>query len=216
MKINNFMIFGDSYSTHKNHIPDGFAYYYADEGRNEGRDEQKMRAHETWWWQFKERTGANLVHNNSWSGSTIGYTGYSGDCSKTSSFICRYDKLVDSGFFKENDIDTVLVFGGTNDDWSEAPLGEMKFSDFKREDLFSVLPAICYFMTRLKSDLPNANIVFIANCGIKKEIVECMKKAAEKLGVKVVELSDIDKQHSHPTILGMTQICDQIIAQLDV
>ena len=216
MKINNFMIFGDSYSTHKNHIPDGFAYYYADEGRNEGRDEQKMLVEQTWWWQFKERTGATLVHNNSWSGSTIGYTGYSGDCSKTSSFICRYDKLVDSGFFKDNDIDTVLVFGGTNDDWSGAPLGEMKFSDFKREDLFSVLPAICYFMTRLKSDLPNANVVFIANCGIKKEIVECMKKIAEKLDVKVVELSDIDKQHSHPTILGMTQICDQIIAQLDV
>lgn len=216
MKINNFMIFGDSYSTHKNHIPEGFAYYYADEGRDAGRDEQKMRAQETWWWQFKERTGVTLVHNNSWSGSTIGYTGYSGDCSKTSSFICRYDKLADTGFFKDNDIDTVLVFGGTNDDWSGAPLGEMKFSDFKREDLFSVLPAICYFMTRLKSDLPNANVVFIANCGIKKEIVECMKKAAEKLDVKVVELSDIDKQHSHPTILGMTQICDQIIAQLDV
>lgn len=216
MKIKNFMIFGDSYSTHKNHIPDGYVYYYADEGRDEGRDEQKMSAQETWWWQFKEKTGANLVQNNSWSGSTIGYTGYGGDCSKTSSFICRYEKLFDAGFFKENEIDTVLVFGGTNDDWSGAPLGEMKFSDFKREDLFSVLPAICYFMTRLKSDLPNANVVFIANCGIKKEIVECMKKAAEKLDVKVVELSDVDKQHSHPTILGMTQICDQIIAQLDV
>ena len=214
--MKNFMIFGDSYSTHKNHIPEGYVYYYADEGRNEGRPEQKMLVEQTWWWQIKEKTGANLVHNNSWSGSTIGYTGYSGDCSKTSSFICRYDKLADTGFFKDNDIDTVLVFGGTNDDWSGAPLGEMKFSDFKREDLFSVLPAICYFMTRLKSDLPNANVVFIANCGIKKEIVECMKKAAEKLDVKVVELSDIDKQHSHPTILGMTQICDQIIAQLDV
>ena len=106
--MKNFMIFGDSYSTHKNHIPDGYAYYYADEGRNEGRPEQKMLVEQTWWWQIKEKTGANLVHNNSWSGSTIGYTGYSGDCSKTSSFICRYEKLFDSGFFNENEIQYLI------------------------------------------------------------------------------------------------------------
>ncbi len=216
MGIKNFVIFGDSYSTHKNHIPEGYVYYYADEGRDEARPEQKMRAEQTWWWQFKERTGANLVHNNSWSGSTIGYTGYGGDCSKTSSFICRYEKLFDGGFFKENEIDTIFVFGGTNDDWSGAPLGEMKFSDFKREDLFSVLPAICYLMTRLKNDVPNARIVFIANCGIKNEIVDCMKTAAERLGAEVIEISDIEKEHSHPTILGMRQICEQLINQLKI
>lgn len=214
--MKNFMIFGDSYSTHKNHIPEGYVYYYADEGRDEGRDEQKMLAEQTWWWQLKERTGANLVHNNSWSGSTIGYTGYGGDCSKTSSFICRYEKLFDAGFFKENDIDTILVFGGTNDDWSGAPLGEMKFSDFKREDLFSVLPAICYLMSRLKSDLPEVKTVFIINCGLRSEITECMKKAAEHLGASVVELSDVEKQHSHPTVLGMKQICEQVATQLEI
>ena len=110
--MKNFMIFGDSYSTHKNHIPEGYVYYYADEGRDEGRGEQKMLAEQTWWWQLKERTGANLVHNNSWSGSTIGYTGYSGDCSKTSSFICRYEKLFD-GLYALTDEEAVKKqFGG--------------------------------------------------------------------------------------------------------
>ena len=107
-----------------------------------------MLVEQTWWGQIKEKTGATLVHNNSWSGSTIGYTGYSGDCSKTSSFICRYEKLFDSGFFNENEIDTIFVFGGTNDAWADAPLGEIKYTDIKREDLFSVLPAICYLAAR--------------------------------------------------------------------
>lgn len=210
--MKNFMIFGDSYSTHKNHIPEGYVYYYADEGRDEGRDEQKMRAEETWWWQLKEKTGANLVLNNSWSGSTIGYTGYSGDCSKTSSFICRYEKLFEGGFFKENDIDTIIVFGGTNDSWANAPLGEIKYTDIKREELFSVLPAICYFASRLKNDLPDKRVIFIANSGIKAEIVNCMKDACDRLCMDLVELTDtVDKQHSHPTVLGMKQIYEQVV-----
>ena len=209
-----FMIFGDSYSTHKNHIPDGYVYYYADEGRNEGRPEQKMLVEQTWWWQIKEKTGANLVHNNSWSGSTIGYTGYSGDCSKTSSFICRYEKLFDSGFFNENEIDTIFVFGGTNDAWADAPLGEIKYTDIKREDLFSVLPAICYLAARLKEDVPNARIIFIANCGIKTEIVDCMKDVCKHFDMDIVELSDIEKEHSHPTVLGMKQICEQVLTKI--
>ena len=209
--MKNFMIFGDSYSTHKDHIPEGYAYYYADEGRNEGREEQKMLVNQTWWWQIKEKTGSNLVLNNSWSGSTIGYTGYSGDCSKTSSFICRYEKLLDGGFFRENDIDTIFVFGGTNDSWADAPLGEMKLSDFKREDLFSVLPAICYLATRLKNDLPDKRVIFIANSGIKSEIVECMRSVSSMYGMDFVELTGaVDKQHSHPTILGMKQIFEQV------
>ena len=97
--IKNFMIFGDSYSTHRDHIPEGYAFYYTDEGRKPEEPVTKMKYEETWWGRFIAKTGANLVHNNSWSGSTIGYTGYSGDCSKRSAFIYRYRKLMEEGFF---------------------------------------------------------------------------------------------------------------------
>ena len=212
--IGNLLIFGDSYSTHKEHIPEKYAFYYCDEGRSPEEPVTIMTVEKTWWWQFIESTDAKLIRNDSWSGSTIGYTGYAGDCSKTSSFIYRYDTLIEAGFFKENKIDTIVVFGGTNDSWSKAPLGEDMYEGWKREDLFSVKPAICYFMSRLKKENPESRIVFIANCDINPEIVESMKKATERFGVEYVELSGITKEKGHPTPVGMKQICEQVLEQL--
>lgn len=211
---NRFVIFGDSYSTHKDYIPKEYPHYYCDEGRAPDQPVTKMRMQQTWWGQLIERTGACLVLNNSWSGSTIGYTGYVGDCSSSSSFIYRYRKLVEKGFFAENEIDMILVFGGTNDSWSNAPLGVEQYSDFSESDLYNVLPAICYFMTTLKRDFPNVRLVFIGNCDIKCEILDCMRNAAQKMNVEFVALHDIDKMAGHPTALGMTQICEQVIEKL--
>lgn len=215
MNIKRFVIFGDSYSTHKDHIPDGYAYYYCDGGRDAEVPVTKMLASETWWGRFLNETGAELVQNDSWSGSTIGYTGYMGVNASTSSFITRYLKHYDAGFFKNNEIDTVFVFGGTNDSWANAPLGEIKYEDFEDSDLFCVFPAICYLMKRLKEDLNGVRVIFIANCEIKISIVECMKAAAKKFGAQVIVLHDVDKECGHPTKLGMKQICEQIIASLE-
>ena len=212
--INRLVIFGDSYSTHRDHIPQEYPYYYCNEGRTPDQPVTKMQMRETWWGQMMERTDATLVLNDSWSGSTIGYTGYAGDCSTSSSFIYRYRKLVENGFFTKNEIDTIIVFGGTNDSWSNAPLGVEKYSDFYENELFSVLPSICYFMKTLKYEHPNARVVFIGNCDIKREILDCMQHAAQQFSVDFVELHDIDKINGHPTVLGMTQICEQIIEKL--
>ena len=213
--INRFVIFGDSYSTHLNHIPEGYAHYYCDEGRAPDQPVTKMRMQQTWWGQMMERSGASLVRNDSWSGSTIGYTGYAGDCSTSSSFIYRNRQLVKQGFFAQNPVDTIFVFGGTNDSWSNAPLGEEKYTDFCEQDLFSVLPAICHFVVTLHKEHPHARLVLIGNCDIKREILDCMKHIAERLSVEFVELHDVDKINGHPTVLGMTQICDQVMDAIE-
>ena len=212
--INNFVIFGDSYSTHSDFIPKGYLSYYYNEIEESDNPVKKMSPEETWWGRLIENEGAKLVLNDSWSGSTIGYTGYAGDCSHSSSFIYRYRRLSESGFFKENKVDTVFVFGGTNDSWSNAPLGKEMLSDWKEDDLFSVLPAICYFMHTLRADLPDVHLVIIANCGIKKEIVDCLKDSAERFGADFVELSDVEKEPDHPTVLGMAQIYRQVISKI--
>ena len=212
--INRFVIFGDSYSTHRDYIPEEYPHYYCNEGRAPDQPVTKMQMRETWWGQMMERTEAALVLNDSWSGSTIGYTGYAGDCSTSSSFIYRYRQLMEKGFFAENDIDTIIVFGGTNDSWSNAPLGDEKYSDFNEDELFNVLPAICYFMTTLKKEHPHTRVVFIGNCDIKHEIISCMRNASEQINVDFVELHDIDKINGHPTVLGMTQICEQVMEKL--
>ena len=125
-----------------------------------------------------------------------------------------YHKLVASGFFETNRIDTIFVFGGTNDSWSNAPLGKEQFSDWHKKDLFCVLPAICYFVNQLKQNHPHARVVLIANCDIKSEIIECLRNAAQRMGVECVELREIDKDAGHPTVLGMQQIYEQLIEQL--
>ena len=211
--IGNLMILGDSYSTLKGYIVKEDAYYYFPEETDPPQAVKTMQLEETWWHRFIRATGAKLVRNDSWSGSTISYTGYLGDCSGTSSFIYRYRTLRDSGFFNENRVDTLIVFGGTNDSWVPAPLGEGRGYSTE-EDLYYALPAISCIMSEMKRDLPNTRIVFIANCDINERIVSHMIAEAERLGAEAVELHDVEKVEDHPTALGMESISSQVINAL--
>lgn len=210
--MKNILIFGDSYSTYEGYIPDGYRTYYSAQGRTEGPAVTKMKVEETWWKQVVTLIGGKLLLNNSWSGSTIGYTGYDGDCSKSSSFIYRFRKLKEENFFEKNVVDMVLVFGGTNDGWSEAPLGEMKFFEWKEKDLYFVQPAICHFMSTLKKELPNAEIYFLINTELKLEIENCIKKAGVYYNVETIALKDIEKEYGHPNVAGMKTICKQVLS----
>ena len=206
---NNTLIFGDSYSTFKGYVPEGYAIYYSE---NERPETDVTQVSQTWWYQVVEKADLKLVLNNSWSGSTIGYTGYNNtDCSKSSSFIYRLWQLIENDFFAKNQIDTVFVFGGTNDSWSNAPLGEIKYSDWEEKDLFSVLPAVCYFLNLLKETLPQTKIYCLINTEIKPEIASCMKNACEKYHITPITFNSIDKKCGHPTIQGMKNIKDSVL-----
>ncbi len=212
MKKRNILIIGDSYSTYAGHIPEGFLPYYST-----ARKEEPYLADVslTWWYPLMEEIGARLVQNNSWSGSTIGYTGYNGsDNSHSASFIYRFKKLIDEGFFENNKIDTLLVFGGTNDSWCNAPLGEAKYEGASEEELYSVLPAIYHFAALVKKALPDADILFIINNELKSEVEEALADAAARLGMPHIKLSGIEKLEGHPTALGMASIKEQVKAAL--
>ena len=210
INLGNVFVIGDSYSTYEGYIPEGYATYYPQNSEEFGVD----KVEKTWWMSLVNETNSTLAQNNSWSGSTIGYTGYSGDCTN-SSFITRFERLLEQGWFEENKIDTFFVFGGTNDSWSNAPLGELKFADWSGEDLFSVLPAICYLAYRLKKSLAETRVVFIINTEIKTEIQEAIKTACEHFGAEFVALENISKAEGHPNKEGMEQIKNQIISSLE-
>ena len=206
---NNTIIFGDSYSTFENYIPDGYSVYYSEMERPE-TDVTKVS--QTWWHQVITEANLNLVLNDSWSGAPICYTGYdNADCSKSSSFIYRLHMLIEQGFFEKNNIDTVFVFGGTNDSWSGAPLGTMKFENWEEDDLYSVLPAICYFLKTLKDKLPQAHIYCLINTDLKPEISEGMRTACQIYGITEISFDTIDKNYGHPTIRGMQDIRDTVL-----
>lgn len=210
--MKNIMILGDSYSTFEGHIPEGYEPYYF-KGGQDGPDVTKVE--ETWWHQFVEETGVNLVLNDSWSGSPICYRGYDEkDCSESSSFIYRFEKLVKDGFFEQNEIDTLFIFGGTNDDYIGVELGEDCYEEVEKERLFTVFPAICTISRRAREVLPNARIYHVLNTGFKEEIYSCFRRASERYNIKVIMLEGIDKIWGHPTVKGMKQIKEQVLSNL--
>lgn len=211
MNFKNIIIFGDSYSTFLGAVPEGFDAYYT--GKRDCEPDLK-NASELWWHLLMVETDSTVLQNNSFSGSTICNMGRAGDCSETTSFIARLNKLASDGFFKNNEINTVFVFGATNDSWINVPVGEVQFDDFKKEDLFNVLPGICYFFKRIREEMPDCDFVVVINTELKSKIVDGMKIAAERYGARCVELHDIEKISGHPTALGMIQIKDQILEQL--
>ncbi len=212
MDLGNVLIMGDSYSTFEGYIPEGYLTYYAPVPRP---GVELTQVEQTWWHQLLAKTNANLILNNSWSGSTIGYTGYNGDDnSQTCSFIHRLRQLIEEGFFEKNKIDTVFVFGGTNDKWCGAPLGETQLSGWQEQALYSVRPAIYCYMSLLRQTLPDATIYSIINTELTDEIVFALQDASRIHNIQSITLEDIDKVNGHPTILGMAQICQQILAAM--
>ena len=212
MKLGNIMILGDSYSTYEGYIPAGYDVYYSGH-RTEVPDVFDVK--KTWWGRMLEENDAKLVLNNSWSGSPIGYTGYNNaDCSHTSSFIYRFEKLLNEGFFDRNKIDTLFVFGGTNDSGADAPLGVLKYDDIQESDLFCALPAISYLAKRVKENLKGTRIIFIGNHDIKKEITDGMESVCKHYDIEYVPLSAFDKINGHPTEQGMKDIYEQIITAI--
>jgi len=211
MTFGNVLILGDSISTFAGWVPEGYVHHYY----SSGGSTDIRQVEETWWHQIITETNSNLVMNNSWSGTTICYTGYDGiDYSAERSFITRFDKLYNEGFFEQNKIDTLFVFGGTNDNWADAPLGETMYEGQTKEDLYKVLPAIPFLMRRIREVLPDAEVIWIINTELKDVIVNAMLEGCKRYGFKEVVLHDIDKMVGHQSIKGMLQTKEQILVRL--
>lgn len=212
MKLGNTLIIGDSYSTFEGCIPKGYGPYYR---YVTDKKTDVLNPSDTWWYQMEKENECKIVLNNSWSGSTVCHTGYNGtDTSKTSSFNHRIDELIANNFFSENEINTVIVFGGTNDSWANSPIGEIKYEGISEKEIFSVLPAFSHLFSKLRAAAPKALTVCVINCGLKNEITNGISEICNHYGITAVKLSDIDKVENHPTKKGMTEIKNQIIDTL--
>lgn len=209
MKNEKIVIFGDSYSTFEGHIPEGYASFYPREDNPTVSDVSC-----TWWKQLASQTASEILLNNSWSGTTICNTGYGGDCSKTTSFICRLGKVIDSGFFEKNAVDRVFVFGGTNDSWTKNEVGNVQFADWSDEDKRRVLPGISFFIHTLLGVMPKEKVHVVINGILREEIIRGMVEICEHYGVGYTRLTDVDILSGHPTYTGMTQIKDQILKNI--
>lgn len=195
-------IFGDSYSTYEGYLtPDTMETWYF-KGTPDARRTDVSSVRQTWWWQVIQRMGWKLEVNNSWSGATICNTGYNDADYTHRSFMTRHASL--------GRPDVILLFGGTNDSWCGAPIGDYKYSDWKRADLYCFRPALAWLLEHMQDRYPTADIYFILNCDLKESINTSVAEICRHYGVKVISLEGIDKTAGHPNQRGMTQIADQV------
>lgn len=212
-KLGNVFILGDSYSTYAGCIPDGYAVYY-DPCADDGRPVVSSPEY-TWWGRLLKATDGNLVLNCSWSGTTVCNTSYDGRYCPKDSFIGRMDELLSRGNYNGKSIDTFLIFGGTNDCWAGAPIGEYKYVNITEEDKKCFIPAYVYLISSLKTRFPNSRILNLINCDLSRAISDGIRTVCEKFGCEYVSLEHIDKISCHPSQMGMRQIAEQTLEVIE-
>ncbi len=198
-------ILGDSYSTFEGFMTPATneLWYYANGER--GRTDV-LDVRQTWWHQLIKQRDWKLAVNNSYSGATICYTGYSGNDYSARSFVTRMDNL--------GNPDIILIFGATNDSWAGAPIGEYKYESINKGDLYTFRPAMAWMLQWMVNRYLGADIYFILNDGLKPSINESVQTICQHYGVTCITLSGIDKKSGHPSIKGMQQIAEQVSAQI--
>ena len=193
-------IFGDSYSTFENYLScDTNAVWYF-QGKQKKTDVTDVE--QTWWHLLLKEKGWKLECNNSFSGSTICYTGYRKEDYQNRSFHNRLRYL--------GSPDIILVFGATNDCWAKSPIGDYKYSDWTKKDLYSFRPAMAAMCDGLNKRYPNVDIYFIMNCDLTETITTTCRTICNHYGIPMIELHDVDKINGHPSIKGMKTIAEQV------
>ncbi len=199
-------ILGDSYSTFAGYMTPGTNRIWYDKAPKEEKTDVN-NVTQTWWHKFIKDNGYRLCENNSFSGATICNTGYNDNDYTDRSFINRVDNL--------GCPDMILIFGGTNDSWAGSPIGDFKYADWTRYDLFSFRPAMAYMLSEISDRYPNVDVYFILNDGLKDEINSSVREICKHYGVDCIELKNIDKRSNHPTVKGMEQIATQVAAHIN-
>ena len=195
-------IFGDSYSTFEGYIePASNEPWYFQNG-NKSQRTDVTDVTQTWWHQLLSRKGWHLCMNNSYSGSTISYSGYDGADYSLRSFNTRMTNL--------GSPDIIFVFAGTNDSWAGAPMGDYQYDDFAHANLFQFRPAMARMLEYMTKRYINTRIYFILNDGLRDEVNSSVLTICQHYGVPCIRLHDIDKMSGHPSVKGMQQIASQI------
>lgn len=195
---------GDSYTTFEGYIPEGNSVWYHNPLDTNLTDVATVE--QTWWHQVVTGGGYKLGANESYSGATICYTGYNGEDYSDRSFITRLPLV--------GKPDILVILGGTNDSWAGAQVGEYKYENIQKEDLYTYRPALAKLLQDAKAQYPHTRLLFVMNSELREDITESSKELCEHYGVPFLQLKDVEKKSGHPSVAGMKSIADQVLAFL--
>ena len=210
-----FSVLGDSYSAFEGYVtPDTNDVWYCLPPDNYV---DVTSVEEMWWHQVAVEKGWVLERNNSFSGSLVcnmDFAHYYGE----HSFLHRMNNL--------GHPDVIFVFGGTNDVWDEAPLGDFIYEDWTEEQLCSFRPALAYLFEYLKSAYPQARVYFMLDKHLGEshnthhEHCDAFKSSVHEIanhcGITCIDLVDIHKSWDHPNKDGQASIARQVIEALEM
>jgi len=211
-----FSILGDSFSALEGYVDpdsnDPFIYY---------NDIGVTGPELMWWSKVVDSTGWVLERNNSFSGALVcNFEDFvTGEHYAPNSYIRRMDNL--------GNPNVILVFGGTNDIYKKAPLGDYEYSGWTEEQLCTFRPAMAYLLESLKQHHPRAKIYLLVDMELcisdttiddetRQAFIESMHHIASHYNVSCIDLYGIHKDLWHPDVQGQEDIARQVIEALAV
>lgn len=228
-------ILGDSISTLKGYIPNGYAIYYPNGNVTKYED--------TWWGKLIIKGNMTLCRNASWSGSNV-----SGDSQgSTATAGCSDKRIADLTGTDGSKPDIILIYIGTND-WANG--SQHKVGSFGPNDALpsegtinDIAPAYALMLYKIRKTYPDARVYCLtclegrhSTSGSSYPIVNNYKESIHQVnhaiiecahifGAKVIDLEtcgihfwNISKYtvdgHLHPNYAGTTIIADTCYQQL--
>lgn len=194
---------GDSISTYKGYIPQGYVHFGGYES---------MNVSQTWWKMTQEELGCKLGINNSYSGTCVlkkyGSGGVSGETIARLQKCLRYDKIVP---------DILVVYMGMNDclvDPNNVTVDEFKTSyENMINNIYLLYPDVQLFVCTIGFEVNYQNKSNLDKHLAQKEafnqvIIECAKNH----GISIIDFAnaydskDYLMDTVHPNALGMIEL----------
>lgn len=203
-----FSVLADSYGAFEGHTdPLTNAHYYPSA---DVTDYTQM-----WWFLFGQSYGCTLDKCNAFSGSRVSNDANFGGGIENN-FIGRSSNL--------GNPDLIIVLGGTNDFWNAIEVGTDKFSGWSDSDLTKYRPAVSYLINKLKTEHPDADIIWLWNkkmtgygppngAQIYPNYERATYEICEHYGIPCIDLT-MEVVGNHPSAVGMKQIRNTIMEHL--
>ncbi len=189
---------GDSISTFKNYIPEGYSCFYPYPTHDVNDVNQ------TWWMVVSNTLGTKLLVNNSYSGSCV--------ASKTGKSASSTNERLATLKLSEQYADVIVIFMGSND-CAGVPVSDFD-ADYKV--MIDKLKDLCPNAELLLCTLPQSKLYTNDN---QKEFNAVIRKYANEYSLKLIELEDLSIveyliDSAHPGKEGMKVMGEKIVSEM--